>query len=98
MHARSLIASVTVLALCACATEARPPEDEPSAEPAATALQSSDAASIKPVARAPVGVDEVSTDVDVSPLVCRKEAPTGTRLEQVICWRRTEASPTYGVW
>jgi hypothetical protein len=95
MHARTLIVSLTFVALSACATAARPPANRPSAESAATAGQSTEAASGEAV---PATFDEVATNVDQAPIVCRKEAPIGSRLEQTVCRSRTEPSRTYKHW
>lgn len=89
MDARSLVASLTVLASCACAPASRTPEHDRTSTAVATAGDSREHA---PDGRMtiPAEVDEVSTDIDRSAVVCRKEVPTGTRLEQTVCRTRAE--------
>ena len=90
MLARSLIALLALLVLSGCGTATPPFARAPSDAPVATADQSTTEAPEKPRKTTTAEVDEVSTDIDESPVVCRKEIPTGTRLEQTVCRTRTE--------
>ena len=76
MHARTLIASHTLLLLYACAT----------APPPATPLRLVEAAPDPSAAP----VEEVATDVRRSFVVCRAEVITGTRIPQRTCRTRSQ--------
>ena len=76
MHARTLIATLTPLFLCACAT----------ATPPATPLRLVEAAT--DLSAAPV--EEVATYVRQSIVVCRSELITGSRIPQRTCRTRSQ--------
>jgi hypothetical protein len=95
MRARALTASFAFLVLSACATAARPPEERPSVGPAVIASQSNDAAAGEQKTTTPAVLDEVSTNIDDAPVVCRQEIPTGSRLGQLVCRSRAEVELEY---
>src|SRR5262245_6985458 len=76
MHARTLIASLTLLLLCGCAPA--PPPTPP------LHFTGSDAES----SAAPV--EEVATDIRQSVVVCRSELITGSRIPQRACRTRSQ--------
>jgi hypothetical protein len=89
MHARTLIASIALLLLSACATVTPPP----------VSYNAFAGTGSSPAAQPPV--EEVAVSVEESPIICRYELITGSRIPQRTCrtraqmvWEQAKAADT----